>query len=305
MLRQGLLYLSTAGWARNIASNWGIAKKVARRFVAGEQLEEAISATKTLNAQGIGATLDYLGESVEKEEDTREVVQTYLALLERIASEKLNSSVSLKLTHLGFDIREELAVNNLREILQTAEKYNIQDTIDMENTPYTEATIRIYRTMRDEYGFENVGTVIQSYLRRTEKDMQELAQENSHIRLCKGAYLESPEHAFPDKADVDKNYVKVAEQYLIGGDAYLCLATHDENMIQGALQTIEKHHIPKNRYEFQMLYGIRSQRQLELAQAGHTMRVYVPFGAAWYPYFVRRLAERPANLWFFIKGFFS
>lgn len=305
MLRQGLLYLSTAGWARNIASNWGIAKKVARRFVAGEQLDEAIAATKTLNEQGITATLDYLGESVEKEEDTREVVHTYLTLLERIANEKLKSSVSLKLTHLGFDIREELAVNNLREILQTAEKHNIQVTIDMENTPYTDATIRIYRTMRDEYGFENVGTVIQSYLRRTEQDMKELAQENSHIRLCKGAYLEAPEHAFPEKSDVDKNYLKVLEQYLSNGDSYLCIATHDENMIQGALNSIKQHNIPTNRYEFQMLYGIRSQRQLELAQAGHTMRVYVPFGAAWYPYFVRRLAERPANLWFFIKGFFS
>jgi proline dehydrogenase len=305
MLRQGLLYLSGAKWARNVATNWGLAKKVARRFVAGEQLDEAIAATKVLNTQGIGATLDYLGESVEKEEDTREVVQTYLTLVDRISAEKLDSSLSLKLTHLGFDIREELAVNNLREILQAAEKHNIQVTIDMENTPYTEATIRIYRTMRDEYGFENVGTVIQAYLRRTEKDMQELAQENSHIRICKGAYLEAPEHAFPEKSDVDANYLKVVEQYLKGGDAYLAIATHDENMVQGALQTIEQHKIPKTRYEFQMLYGIRSQRQLELAQTGHTMRVYVPFGAAWYPYFVRRLAERPANLWFFIKGFFS
>lgn len=305
MLKQSLLYLSTAGWARSLTTSLPPARKVARRFVAGEMLDEALAVTSQLKKEGILVTLDYLGESVAKEEDTREVVEMYLAMLDRIHAEDLKASVSLKLTHLGYDIREELAVLNLRTILERAQKYDIQVTIDMESTAYTENTIRIYRTMRDEYGFDNVGTVIQAYLYRTEQDMKDLVQENSHIRICKGAYLEPENLAFPDKADVDNNYIKVMGQYLSAGKSYLCIATHDEKMIQAALTIIENEKVSKDRYEFQMLYGIRSQRQTELSQAGHKMRVYVPFGAAWYPYFMRRLAERPANLWFFAKGFFS
>jgi proline dehydrogenase len=176
----------------------------------------------------------------------------------------------------------------------------------MESTAYTDATLRIYRTMRDEYGFDNVGTVIQAYLRRSENDIKELAAEGSRIRLCKGAYLEPPELAFPEKAEVDANYVKLTETFFTSanGSSYLELATHDENMIQSALGILKKENIPAEKYEFQMLYGVHSERQQELANAGHKMRVYVPFGEAWYPYFVRRLAERPANLWFFMKNFF-
>jgi proline dehydrogenase len=305
MLRQSLLYLSTAAWARNFATNLPPAKGVARRFVAGETLDEAINVAKTLKGNGISVSLDYLGESVEKEEDAKAVADTYCQILEQIQANNLKSSVSLKLTHLGYDIGEEIAVNNLRQILGCAKQDNIPVTIDMEGSDYTENTLRIYRTMRDEYDFDNVGTVIQSYLHRSKSDMQALAQENAHIRLCKGAYLEAPDVAFPDKADVDANFVKVTEQYLRSGESYLCIATHDEIMISAALDIIQKYDIPSERYEFQMLYGIRSQRQQELADAGHTMRVYVPFGAAWYPYFVRRLAERPANLWFFIRSFFG
>lgn len=306
MLKQSLLYLSTANWAHGIATNWGVARRVARRFVAGEMLDEAIDAAKVLEERGILATLDYLGESVAKEEDTHEVVEMYTHLLDRINGEGLKSSVSLKLTHLGYDISEELAVLNLRQILQRAKQHNIPVTIDMESSDYTEATIRIYRTMRDEYDFDNVGTVIQAYLKRTENDMLALSQEGSHIRICKGAYMEPPTVAFPEKADVDKNYVHVMQKYFDASEnAYLCLATHDENMLQAALDYIEKNNIPKDRYEFQMLYGVRGQRQEELTQAGHKMRVYVPFGDAWYPYFMRRLAERPANLWFFARSLFS
>lgn len=304
MLRQSLLYLSTAEWARNIATHWKVANRVAKRFVAGETLEEAIQVAKRLNQNNIFVTLDYLGESVEKAEDAHAVADTYCDILEHIHAESLKSSVSLKLTHLGYDISEELAVNNLRQILGCAKKYNIQVTMDMESSAYTENTLRIYRTMRDEYDFSNVGTVIQAYLKRTESDMQALAQENAHIRLCKGAYLESATIAFPEKSDVDANYVKVMEQYLTGANSYLCIATHDEAMIQAALNIIKKHNISEERYEFQMLHGIRSDRQQELANAGHVMRVYVPFGTAWYPYFVRRLAERPANLMFFMRSLF-
>lgn len=306
MLRQSLLYLSTADWARNIASNWFLAKRVAHRFVAGETIAEAVEATQKLNAGGILVTLDYLGESIESEADAKEVVDTYEKLLTAIHANNLQASVSVKPTHLGLDISEELCMTNLRHILTKAKTHGIQITIDMESTKHTDVTIRMYRTLRDEYDFDNVGTVIQAYLRRSESDMHDLTREHNHIRICKGAYLEPPELAFPEKSDVDKNYVKLAEQYLTGDDkSYLCIATHDENMIASAKNIINQHNIPQDRYEFQMLYGIRSDRQQEIASEGEKMRVYVPFGEAWYPYFVRRLAERPANLWFFAKNLFS
>ncbi|MCA0455437.1 MAG: proline dehydrogenase family protein [Chloroflexi bacterium] len=302
LLRRILLYLSVAGWARNIMSRWGVARRVALRFVAGETLDEAISATKALNARNLWVSLDYLGESVKRAEDTQEVVETYRSLLNHIHNQHLQASISLKLTHFGLDISEELCQTNLRRVLTDAKNFGIPVTIDMENTPYTDITLKIYRTMRDEYDFDNVGTVIQAYLRRSEADMQALGAEGAHIRLCKGAYLEAPDVAFPDKADVDANYAKIMHQYL-QTPGYLCIATHDEKMIQAAENDIKT--LKPTRYEFQMLYGIRSARQDALAAAGYPVRVYVPFGAAWYPYFMRRLAERPANVWFFAKGFFS
>ncbi len=304
MLKRLLLYLSTATWARNVMTKWGVARRVARRFVAGEMLDEAVQATKELNDKGILVTLDYLGESVAAAKDTEEVVSTYQAVLDRIHKDGLNASVSVKLTHLGLDISEELCVNNVRHILTRAKQHNIPVTIDMESTAHTDTTLRIYRTMRDEYEFNNVGTVIQAYLYRTEKDMADLASENAHIRLCKGAYLEPADLAFPQKADTDQNYVKVMTQYLRANtNAYLCIATHDEAMIVAAEKLIKEERIAPDRFEFQMLYGVRSNRQEVLAK-DYKMRVYVPFGEAWYPYFVRRLAERPANLWFFMKSFF-
>lgn len=303
MMRKLLLYLSTAGWARRIMTSWGIARRVARRFVAGEQLQEAIDATRNLNQRGILVTLDYLGESVRNAKDTEEVVATYQQVLDAIHREKLQSGISVKLTHLGLDLGEELCVNNLRHILTRAQQYGLPVTIDMESTAYTDITLRIYRTMRDEYGFSNVGTVMQAYLYRTQDDMKALAEENAHIRLCKGAYLEPASLAFPEKADVDANFVKLLQQYLSAPThAYLCIATHDERMIAAAEAFIHENSIPGDRYEFQMLYGVRSERQTELASK-HKMRVYVPFGEAWYPYFMRRLAERPANVWFFVRSF--
>lgn len=306
MLRQSLLYLSSANWARNIASNWFLAKRVARRFVAGETIDEAIQAAKALNDEGILVTLDYLGESILSEADAKEVVDTYQTLLDAIHDNEINSSVSVKPTHLGLDISEDLCMINLRHILTKAKALNIPITIDMESTKHTDVTIRMYRTLRDDYDFDNVGTVIQAYLHRSESDMHDLTREHSHIRICKGAYLEPPELAFPEKSDVDANYVKLTEQYLTGDDqSYLCIATHDENMITSAQGIIKQHNIPQDRYEFQMLYGVRSDRQRQIVNEGEKMRVYVPFGEAWYPYFVRRLAERPANLWFFAKNLFT
>ena len=306
MLRRFLLYLSHARWARNIVTHWGLARRVALRFVAGETMDNAIATAKAMNDKGMQVSLDYLGESVEKEEDTREVVNTYKTLLEHINAEKLDASISVKLTHLGLDIEEALCVNNLREILITAKQYDVPVTIDMESTDYTDRTLRIYRTMHEDYGFDNVGTVIQAYLYRSADDMKALAEKGAHVRLCKGAYLEPPDKAFPKKADVDKNYAALTENYLQASPpAYLCIATHDEQMILAAEQAIKRHNVVSNRYEFQMLYGIRSARQTELVAAGYKMRVYVPFGAAWYPYFMRRLAERPANLWFFTRSMFQ
>lgn len=304
MLRRLLLYLSMAGWTRSIVTHWGLARRVALRFVAGETLNEAINITRALNTKGLLVTLDYLGESVTRAEDTQEVVDTYRAMIEQIHANNLRASVSLKLTHLGLDINEELCQANLRHILSAAKTHQIPVTIDMESSAYTETTLRIYRTMRDDYDFDNVGTVIQAYLYRSKADMQRLAAQGSHIRLCKGAYLEPPEVAFPEKADVDKNYVELARDYL-QSSSYLCIATHDENMIQAVESFIKAQNIPQERYEFQMLYGIRSARQEELVAAGYKMRAYVPFGSAWYPYFMRRLAERPANLWFFTRALFQ
>lgn len=306
MLRQFFLYLSQAGWARGIATRWSLARRMALRFVAGESLTEALATAKKLNQQGLLVTLDYLGESVHSEAETLEVVNTYQSLLEQIHAQKLGASVSLKLTHFGLDISEDLCLRNLRSILTIAKQYEIPVTIDMENTPYTDVTLRLYRTARDEYGFSNVGTVIQAYLYRSEADMQALAGEGAHIRLCKGAYLEGPEVAFPQKSDVDANYIKLMKAFLAAPEpAYLCIATHDDQMIIAGEQTLTALAHPKDRYEFQMLYGIRSARQLELVAAGHPVRVYLPFGAAWYPYFMRRLAERPANVWFFVKNVFK
>ncbi len=305
MLRQALLYLSTARWARRLVTGWGLARRVALRFVAGETMDDALRVIQSLNDKGLLVTLDYLGESVAKAEDTRDVVNTYVAVLGQIQVHRLQASVSLKLTHLGLDINEELCVNNLREILSAAQARDIPVTIDMESSAYTDRTLRLYRTMRDEYGFANVGTVIQAYLYRSEADMRQLAEEGARIRLCKGAYLEPPDIAFPKKTDVDANYVKLTEQYLQSPPpAYLDIATHDEHMIQAAQEAIRKHEVAPDRYEFQMLYGIRSTRQAELVLAGYKMRVYVPFGSAWYPYFMRRLAERPANLGFFLRSLF-
>jgi proline dehydrogenase len=304
MLRKLLLYLSNAAWARQMVTRWGIARRVARRFIAGETIDDALQASRELNRRGLMVSLDYLGESVHQAEDTVEVVETYRRLLDSIAREGLKASVSLKLTHLGLDISEELCQGNLRRILAEAQTRHIPVTIDMESSHYTDTTLRIFRTMLHEYGFENVGAVIQAYLRRTPDDMRELGAEGARVRLCKGAYLEPPEVALPEKADVDAQYVQVMKSYLNAPPpAYLEIATHDERIIQQAQETVKARGLPQDRYEFQMLYGVRDTRQTELASAGYQVRAYVPFGEAWYPYFMRRLAERPANLWFFLRSF--
>ncbi len=305
MLRRFLLYLSAAGWARGTMTHFFLARRVARRFIAGETIDDAMRAVRDLNAQGMLVTLDYLGESVSKAEDTRGVVAMYRAMLERIDQEHLKAGVSLKLTHFGLDISEDLCVTNLRTVLTDAKARSLPVTIDMESSAYVDKTLRIYRTMRDEYEFTNLGTVIQAYLYRTKDDMRHLAKEGATIRLVKGAYLEPDTVAYPQKSEVDANYAAVVVEYLQAPPpAYLQIATHDEKLIQASEAVARDYKLTSDRFEFQMLYGIRPQRQAELAKAGYQMRIYVPFGEAWYPYFMRRLAERPANLWFFVRSIF-
>lgn len=306
MLRSLLLYLSNASWAQAIMTHFFLARRVARRFVAGETEEEAIAVVRKLNADGLLVTLDYLGEAVHSRPDSERATQEYLVILDTIAEHGLQATISLKLTQLGLDISDDLCLTNMRRIMERAAERGNHVTIDMESTAYTDRTLRIFRTLRHEYNFENVGTVIQAYLYRSEADMKALHEEGAFVRLCKGAYKEPPDKAFPKKADVDANYVKLMKAYLSDGasGAYLAIATHDEKIINEARDFIRMHEIPRDRFEFQMLYGIRADLQRELARQGYTMRVYVPFGTQWYPYFMRRLAERPANLWFFVSNFF-
>lgn len=307
MLRSSLLYLSEADWARNAVMRTGPVRRSAQRFVAGDTLEQAMNVVRRLNQRGLDVTLDHLGESVTDRAGAAAATDAYLALLEAIAISGVRATASLKLTQLGLDIAEDLCIENLRRILETAQATDNHVTVDMESTAHTDATLRIYRLLRDAHGFANVGTVIQSYLYRSEGDMDALAAEGAFVRLCKGAYKEPPDRAFPDKADVDANYIHLTRRFLTAdacaAGAYLGLATHDERMIEAALKHIKRHDIPLDCFEFQMLYGIRGRLQQQLVDEGYRVRVYVGYGTEWYPFFMRRLAERPANLWFILSNF--
>jgi proline dehydrogenase len=307
-LRHILIYLSHAGWARDMVSSLPLAKQVAGRFVAGETAAEAMSTAQELNSQGRLVTLDYLGESVTDSAEAIASKDEILSLFKMINDTGVQSNVSIKLSQLGLKINKDLALDNLCQILAEARKYNNKVRIDMEESQVVDDTFDIYRTVRDKKGFDNVGVVIQSYLYRSEKDVRRLVEEGAWVRLCKGAYAEPPEVAFPEKGDTDANYIKLTKLMLSEearqNGLYLGLATHDENMIQAAIQYAQEHNISPDEFEFQMLYGIRRELQDFLVRNGYKVRIYVPYGTAWYPYFVRRLAERPANLWFFISNFF-
>ncbi len=307
MLRALLLYLSSARWARNLVTRWGVARRVARRFVAGESLQDAPAVVKSLNRRGITATIDVLGESVTDADMARRAVAAYFDLLALICDHSLQASVSLKLTQLGLDVDPGLCRDHLRQILTRARECGLQVTIDMESSAYTQRTLDLFRALRAEDGFDNVLTVIQSYLYRSDADIAALTAEGASIRLCKGAYREPASVAYPNKRDVDAAYLrqmKVLLEAAKAGRGYPGIATHDTALIAAARAHAQAQDIPPGCYEFQMLYGIRSDLQAELAAAGYGMRVYVPVGTEWYPYFMRRLAERPANLWFFVSNFF-
>ena len=306
MLRSSLLYLSQADWAKSLIMKIGPARRSAARFVAGETLHEAIEITRHLNDDGLQVALDHLGESVTDQQGSVQAAQVYLDLLDAVAASGVRATASLKLTQLGLDISEQLCLDNMGRILERARATGNHITIDMESSVYTDRTLRVYRTLRQD--FANVGTVIQAYLRRSEDDMRALAAEGAFVRLCKGAYKEPPSVAFAKKTEVDASFVRLTELFLSeearAAGAFLAVGTHDEKMIAAAKAYVRAHDVPYDRFEFQMLYGIRPNLQAQLRDDGFTMRVYAGFGKEWYPFYMRRLAERPANVWFIVSNFF-
>ena len=298
MLRGTLLYLSEQPALKRIFGG-RLAKPLVTRFVAGETLGEAIEAIKKLNASGMSATLDYLGESVHSAPLAAAAATQYVAILHAIERGQVQSNASLKLTQMGLDVDRDMCVRNVERIVAQAEQFGNFIRIDMEGSNHTQLTLDVHRELFARH--RNVGVVIQAYLYRSEADVRELNRLGARVRLCKGAYSEPAGVAFPDKADVDKNFVKLMQMLLSEG-AYSGIATHDERMIEATRDYAAKHGIAPDRFEFQMLYGIRRDLQDQLVRDGFRMRVYVPYGEEWYPYMMRRMAERPANLLFVLKG---
>jgi proline dehydrogenase len=297
MLRSTLLYLSNQPRVFRFVRHNGLAKQFASRFVAGETIDSAVAAVKSLNASGISASLDLLGESVTNEREARAAGAEYVKILDRIHAEGLNANVSLKLTAMGLDISEELCVAIMHDVLARAEQYGTFVRLDMESSAYTERTLRLFYDRLYPAYKDHVGIVLQSYLYRTSSDVEQAVQARARVRLCKGAYKEPAAVAFPEKREVDASYVKCMHALLEGAN-YPALATHDPAMIADAKRFVAEHGIAPSRFEFQMLYGIRRDVQEQLVREGFGMRVYVPFGTQWYPYLMRRLAERPANVAF-------
>ena len=297
MLRKTLLYLSNQQRVFTFVRRNRLARRMASRFVAGETIDEAIPAVRALNARGITASLDLLGESVHHEEEARATARSYLEILDRINAEKLDANVSLKLTAMGLDVSEDLCVANVQMVLERARDYDSFVRLDMESSEYTERTLQMFEHRLYPSFPKNVGIVLQSYLRRTIADVELANRLGCRVRICKGAYQEPASVAFPDKRDVDQTYVQCMHALMTDGN-YPGLATHDERIIAEAKRFATERKIPADRYEFQMLYGVRRDLQEGLVRDGYRMRVYVPFGTQWYPYLMRRLAERPANVAF-------
>jgi proline dehydrogenase len=275
----------------------------AARFVAGERLDECVAVLRRLNDQGLHANTTLLGEGVLEPGQTDRVVAAYDGIIDRLADEGLNANVALKLTHLGLEIDEELAYGNVRSLVEHAGVRGSFIRIDMEQSQFVDGTLRIYRRLR-ESGLDNVGTVLQSYLYRTPDDLESLLPLAPNLRLVKGAYLEPPTVAYARKADVDIAYGRLLER-MLAGSGYTAVATHDSALIQRAIRYAAEHGIARDRFEFQMLYGVRPQLQLDLVRRGYKVLVATPYGPEWYPYLMRRLAERPANLLFFLRNAFG
>lgn len=299
MLRSLLLYLSDREAPRNFLTQHHLGRRLAARFIAGEELADAFRVIRRLNTEGFTVTLDYLGESVHEAAEAEEACRVYLNLLDRLAVEGLDSHVSVKLTQLGLAIDEALAERNLRLIAAAAARHQNFVRVDMEGSAFTESTLRLFRAI--DAPANVLGIALQAYLYRTEKDVEELVKGGSRIRLVKGAYKEPPEIAFPRKPDVDANFQRLQETLLASG-IYHAIATHDESLIVAAEEYARAHDIGPDRFEFQLLYGIRRQLQRDLVRQGWRVRIYVPYGRQWYAYFMRRLAERPGNLLFLMRN---
>ncbi len=300
MLRQALLYLSTNRSLRHWMENSSLSRRLTSRFVAGRTCEEGIQVLRELSRQHMLGTLDFLGENVHSLEEAAHSRDSYLSAQSAIERAGLPATVSLKLTQFGLDFSDEACLNNVRDLVERARKTNCRVEIDMESSEYTDRTLAIVTRLQDQFP-GSVRAVIQAYLYRSEADIRMLSERGIPVRLCKGAYSEPPEVAFARKEDVDTNYVKLMKLLLDSG-TYPAIASHDERIVNGALQHIQEQKISPDRFEFQMLYGIRRDLQRKLVAAGYRLRLYVPYGDAWYPYFMRRLAERPANVVFLARN---
>jgi proline dehydrogenase len=317
MFRSFFIYLSKAAWARKIVTKWSFAWKMASRFIAGENLTDGINTIKQLNSKGINATLDHLGEHTDSPEQARKATADIILAFNAIEEAGVHSNVSIKLTQIGLGISTDLCLENLGLILDKAKVYNSFVRIDMEDSTVTQRTLDILQTLRQR-GYDNVGIVIQAYLYRSEDDIRKLLEDCFKVRLCKGAYKEPHIIAYPKMEDVNASYDRCTALLINGALANNCpkissdgkvppipgIATHDPKRIEYAKIYADKVGLPKDALEFQMLNGIRRDLQEQLVKDGYLVRVYVPYGTEWYPYFMRRLAERPANLWFFIYNFF-
>jgi proline dehydrogenase len=317
MFRSFFSYLSKAAWARKIVTKWSFAWKMASRFIAGETLEDGINTIRQLNEKGINATLDHLGEHTDSPEQARKAAEDIMHAFDAIEAAGVHSNVSIKLTQIGIGISTDLCLENLGLILDKAKSSNNYIRIDMEDSQVTQQTLDVLRILQQR-GYDNVGIVIQAYLYRSMDDIRKLLDDCFKVRLCKGAYKEPANIAYPKMKEVNDSYDRCAALLIDGAIAKNCpelspdgkippipaLATHDPERINFAKSYATKVELPKDALEFQMLNGIRRDLQEQLVKEGYWVRVYVPYGTEWYPYFMRRLAERPANLWFFIYNFF-
>ena len=300
MLKGTLLYLANRRPVYRAVMRHDLLRGLTQRYVAGEDLADGIVVAQTLNTQRLMATLDHLGESVTNAAEARAATAGYLEALETISREQVDANISLKLTQLGLDVSRELCVAHLRKILERARELETFVRIDMESSAFTQRTLDVHAELWNE-GFHNVGVVLQTYLLRTAADVDRAIEMGVRVRLCKGAYLEPARVAYANKADVDANYARLMERLMVHG-TYPALATHDERLIRHAIAFAARESIGPERFEFQMLFGVRRDLQLRLVEQGYRVRIYVPYGREWYPYLVRRMAERPANLMFFMRS---
>jgi proline dehydrogenase len=317
MFRSFFAYLSKAAWARKIVTHWSVTRRVASRFIAGNEMADAIRVIRTLNQKGINATIDLLGENTTTPDEARQAAKDIIGILEAIDQAGIRANVSVKLTQIGLALDPALCAENLAKIVERASQLGNFVRVDMEDAGVTQITLDIVYQMREK-GYKNVGIVIQSYLYRSDKDIARLVEHGIPVRLCKGAYKEPSSVAYPKKPDVDKAYDRLTAALLEGAlhhEASIsvdgrtpplpALATHDALRVTNVKEYAGKINLPKTAFEFQMLYGIRRDLQEKLAAEGYPVRVYVPYGTQWYPYYMRRMGERPANVWFFVTNFFK